>query len=106
MLPKKKKMNVDEGIQRIIEKLPGISGIGIGDDDAAKEALIGLIKIDFCGVLLHCFVSIFGGEKVNGKEISVKSMVEEAGMVEEVGMVVVKEKEVVDVDGDSSKRSE
>ena len=25
----KKKMNVDEGIQRIIEKLPGISGIGI-----------------------------------------------------------------------------
>ena len=27
--PKKKKMNVDEGIQRIIEKLPGISGIGI-----------------------------------------------------------------------------
>ena len=84
----------------------GKSGIGIGDDDAAKEALIGLIKIDFCGVLLHCFVSIFGGEKVNGKEISVKSMVEEAGMVEEVGMVVVKEKEVVDVDGDSSKRSE
>ena len=35
---KKKQMNVDEGIQRIIEKLPGISGIGIS----------GVSKVVFC----------------------------------------------------------